>query len=79
VKRQLKVIRVGVNESQYRVRIEDNDPTSRHLAPGVVRIRFLRELADNPLLLDCGPLPFQKMTVRQDGGVWVAELEATGS
>jgi len=78
MKRQLKVLPTGAAESLYKVRLEDDDPMSPHLPPGVVRINFLRALAANPRLLDCGPLPYQKLTIRQEGAVWVAELEALG-
>ena len=76
MKRDLKTTKLG-RANRYRVTITDIDSN------GVDKLRrqieFLQDLATNGFvtgLLNCGPLPFETMSISHNGQAWVAELEA---
>ncbi len=68
---------MGGNQARYTVKFE-----SELCEPGVQmnteRVRMLRTLAETPELQMCGYYPFQKLSMRHTGEMWIIELEAIG-
>jgi hypothetical protein len=42
----------------------------------MAQVALLRSLTDNVELLNCGFSPFQKLSMRHTGDVWLIEMEA---
>lgn len=68
---------MGGNQARYSIRFE-----SEVCEPGIQanteRMRMLRTIADTPELQMCGYYPFQKLSMRHTGEMWIIELEAIG-
>jgi hypothetical protein len=76
MKRTPRSVPVGEG-TRHRVTIEDDLSTG----PDIVtrQFKFLQELATDGLfsgMLNCGPVPFETLTMRHDGLRWVVVLEA---
>lgn len=78
MRRSFSKTTLGGNDVRVTVRYE-----SEYCEPGTPearreQMRLLRTLADSTELQICGFHPFQKMTMKHNGTVWLMELEATG-
>jgi hypothetical protein len=76
--RSVHPTRTGDLSTKYRLKIVD-DPSSPGTHEAEQRlISLLRDLADQPTLLMCGPEWPQKVSFYHNGTAWVLEAEADG-
>lgn len=72
--------RFGDNQVKYRTVIVDDLASSDYafgsLASNIRQNEFLRELAQQPDVLNCGPNRFAKFTMRHNGLRWQVEAES---
>ena len=67
------------NKSKWKVRLEDQETLPGTPEFSVRQVLFLEELAlNNHMLLTCGPVRYQRLTIFHDGAKWIAEAEAIG-
>ena len=59
------------------IRIEGNDCQPETPEALFYRDLLLRNIADDPHLLDCGPVAFQKFRMDHNGQRWIIEAAAT--
>ena len=67
--------RISEKEVLEKTRVTDDESD----LPGFIEYRryeFIRELADNPSLLMCGSVNYQKLNIFHNGKEWIAEAEA---
>jgi hypothetical protein len=75
--REIKEIAMHDGRVRYVVTVIDEAFSDAYSAvPQMTQGLFLRYLADNPRLLECGPAPFESLTIRHNGRAWVAEAMA---
>lgn len=76
LQRQVKKTEIAPGRVRYRVIILGDECPQGTLEARKRQFDFMRELADNVNLLDCGYSPFQRLSIRHNGTCWQAEAEA---
>lgn len=77
MKKTLKQIRVGENQIRYMVLLVGEPVLGGEQDSRVKQWQMIRTLADQPDLLTCGTVPFEKLRMSFTGSEWIVELEAT--
>lgn len=67
---------VGEEMARTSIRVEGDDCPPDSPEATYHRDLLLRSIADDPHLLDCGPVSFQKFRMYHSGQHWVIEAEA---
>lgn len=65
---------LGNGRTRYRVRIESDECANDLIEP--IKQMLMRNFADSPHLLHCGPGPFQQLKMTHNGNIWIVEAEA---
>lgn len=77
MKRCVSELRIGEGQIRYRTRLEDEFSEKGSDQAREQQYFFLRQLLDNPTLLDCGLQRFQTLKIFHSGTQWICEAEAT--
>lgn len=71
--------RLEDNKSRWRIRVEDVNTLPGSPEFALRQTLFLEELALNShMLLNCGPVRYQRIAIFHDGDKWICEAEAIG-
>lgn len=77
MERDYRKISIGEGAFRHRVVLRDNVETQPQTqAADRRRASLLREFTDQSSLWACGPINYDKMTMRHDGQRWIIELES---
>lgn len=76
IHRQVRKAEIGTNRFRYRVLITGDECPPRTYESRVLQSIFLRELADNQAVLECGYNVFDRLVISHNGTCWQAEAEA---
>lgn len=79
MKRSFSNATMGGGQSKVIVRYESESCELGSSKARMEQMRLLKTLADTAELQNCGYWPFQKMSMKHTGEVWIIELEAIGS
>lgn len=77
--RKTTTVSIGGGQCRVSVRIESEPCEIDTMEARRAQVALLRGLTDNIELLNCGFKPFQKLTMRHTGEVWLVEMEAVQS
>jgi len=76
MKRTTSKVSIGGNQCRVMVRVESDPCEMGTQEARRLQVALLRAMTDNIELLNCGFLPFQKLTMKHTGDVWQIEMEA---
>jgi hypothetical protein len=74
MKRVVKAVPIGDGWIRFRLNLEDDPSTSE--TAGNALIRFIQTIAQQPLLLRCGPGYFTEAKLSHGGSGWSLRAEA---
>ncbi len=74
--RSVHATKTGDNTLRVRLRIEDVPSMGDSSIAHERQRALLQSLLDQPALMNCGSVPFQKMRMFHSGTAWVIEAEA---
>ena len=77
--RKSTTVSIGGGQCRVTVVITSEPCEQGTMAARQAQVALLRALTDNIELMNCGFLPFQKLTMRHTGEVWLVEMEAVQS
>lgn len=78
MKRVVKSTNLGGGQTRYTTRLEGDDCALGTQEYKFLQWELLRQIVDQPDLVQCGFLPYEKLKVFHTGQHWVAEAEAVG-
>lgn len=74
--RKTTTVSVGGGQCRVTVSVTSEPCEAGSMKARMAQVALLRSLTDNVELLNCGFLPFEKLTMRHTGDVWLIEMEA---
>ena len=79
MQRKTTTVSIGGGQCRVTVAISSDPREIGTMEARQAQVGILRALTDNIELLNCGFKPFQKLTMRHTGEVWLVEMEAVQS
>jgi len=74
--RKTTTVSIGGGQCRVTVSIASAPCEPGSMQARMAQVALLRSLTDNVELLNCGFSPFQKLSMRHTGDVWLIEMEA---
>lgn len=76
LKKTISKAKINDTQIRYKTHLEDEpcEPDTR--LARLHQHRLLQSVVENPDLMMCGPVPFQKLVMQHDGEKWCIDAEA---
>lgn len=79
MRRTTSKVSIGGEQCRVAVKIESDPCEMGTIEARRAQVAILRALTENIELLNCGFVPFQKLSMKHTGSNWLVEMEAVQS